>query len=86
MRRISFDMLSKSQKTAWMKRFTAVIEKCTETGLYVGYVPGLPGAHSQGESMDELKANLKEVITMLLDNGEPKLESEFIGTQTISIA
>lgn len=69
-----------------MKRFTAVIEKCTETGLYVGYVPGLPGAHSQGASLDELKRNLEEVITLILDNGEPRLESEFIGTQTISIA
>ncbi|OGK06432.1 MAG: hypothetical protein A2W80_11145 [Candidatus Riflebacteria bacterium GWC2_50_8] len=50
-----------------MKVFTAVIEKCRDTGLYVGYVPGFPGAHSQGESLDELNKNLKEVIEMLLD-------------------
>jgi predicted RNase H-like HicB family nuclease len=47
--------------------FTAVIEKCLDTGLYVGYVPNFPGAHSQGESLDELYKNLHEVIAMLLN-------------------
>ncbi len=51
-----------------MKVFTAIIEKCRDTGLYVGYVPGVPGAHSQGETLDELKQNLKEVIEMLLED------------------
>ena len=50
-----------------MKAFTAVIEKCSETGLYVGFVPGFPGAHSQGATLDELNRNLKEVIEMLLE-------------------
>jgi predicted RNase H-like HicB family nuclease len=52
-----------------MKVFTTVIERCPETKLYVGYVPGFPGAHSQGESLDELNANLQEVIDMLLEDG-----------------
>ena len=69
-----------------MKSFTAVIEKDPETGLYVGYVPGFPGAHSQAETLDELNENLREVIAMLLEDGEPKLEAEFIGTQTVSVA
>ena len=56
-----------------MHTFSAVIERCSETGLLVGYVPGLPGAHSQGETLDELQANLKEVIAMLLEDGEPAL-------------
>ena len=51
-----------------MKVFTAIVEKCHDTGLYVGYVPGVPGAHSQGETLDELKQNLKEVIEMLLED------------------
>ena len=51
-----------------MKVFTAIIEKCRDTGLYVGYVPGVPGTHSQGEPLDELKQNLKEVIEMLLED------------------
>jgi predicted RNase H-like HicB family nuclease len=53
--------------------------------LYVGYVPGWPGAHSQGETIDELKENLAEVISMLLEDGEPSLESEFVGTQTVQV-
>jgi predicted RNase H-like HicB family nuclease len=69
-----------------MKKFTAIIEKCADTGLYIGYVPGFHGAHSQGASLDELQANLKEVIEMLLEDGDPMLDTEFIGTQSITIA
>ena len=69
-----------------MRSFTAVIEKCSETGLYVGFVPGFPGAHSQGESLEELNNNLKQVIEMLLEDGDPKLEGEFIGTQNVMVA
>ncbi len=69
-----------------MKTFTAIIEKCPDTGLFVGFVPGFPGAHSQGETLEDLNRNLKEVIEMLLEDGEPQLESEFIGTQNVMIA
>lgn len=48
-----------------MKQYVAVIEKCPDTGLLVGYIPGLPGAHSQGATLDELNRNLKEVIGLL---------------------
>ena len=61
-----------------MKQYVAVIERCTDTGYYVGYVPGFPGAHSQADSLDELHTNLQEVISMLLEDGEPELEAEFI--------
>jgi predicted RNase H-like HicB family nuclease len=54
-----------------MKSFTAVVEKCAETGLYVGFIPGFPGAHSQGDTLDELNENLREVVQMLLEDGEP---------------
>ena len=69
-----------------MKNFTAVIERDTDTGLYVGWVPGFSGAHSQGETLDELRTNLKEVIEMLLEDGDPRLESEVLGTQTVEVA
>lgn len=69
-----------------MRVFTAIIEKCPDTNLYVGYVPGFPGAHSQGETLDELNANLREVIEMLLEDGEPKLEADFVGTQMVVVA
>ena len=35
-----------------MEEFIASIERCPDTELYVGYVPNLPGAHSQGETID----------------------------------
>jgi predicted RNase H-like HicB family nuclease len=69
-----------------MRNFTAIIEKCSDTGLYFGFVPGFPGAHSQGETLDELNQNLQEVISMLLEDGEPRLEAEFIGTQNVVVA
>ena len=69
-----------------MRVFTAIIEKCPDTNLYVGYVPGFPGAHSQGETLDELSANLREVIEMLLEDGEPKLQADFVGTQMVMVA
>jgi predicted RNase H-like HicB family nuclease len=61
-----------------MKTYTAVVEQCPDTGLYVGYVPGFPGAHTQGETLDELNKNLLEVIEMLLEDGEPELEALYI--------
>jgi predicted RNase H-like HicB family nuclease len=66
-----------------MRTFTAVVEKCSDTGLYVGYVPGFPGAHTQAATLDELQNNLRKVIEMLLEDGEPALEPEFIGTQMV---
>ena len=57
-----------------------MIERDPDTGLLVGYVPGFPGAHSQGATMEELQRNLREVIAMLLEDGEPRLEGEFVGT------
>ncbi len=56
-----------------MNAYTAVIEHCPDTQLYIGYVPGFAGAHSQGATLDELHANLREAIAMLLEDGEPKL-------------
>jgi predicted RNase H-like HicB family nuclease len=66
--------------------YTAVIEKCRDTGLYVGHVPGVPGAHSQGETPDELQDNLREVLEMLREDGALELEADFVGTQQIMVA
>ncbi|MEF8823354.1 MAG: type II toxin-antitoxin system HicB family antitoxin [Desulfohalobiaceae bacterium] len=74
------------QKKEGTKTYTAVVEQCTETGFYVGYVPGFPGAHSQAETLDELNTNLQEVISMLLEDGEPSMEAQFVGTQNVLVA
>lgn len=68
-----------------MRGFSAVIQRCPDTGLYVGYVPGFPGAHSQGETLEELDRNLLEVVEMLLEDGEPRLEAEFVGIHQVVI-
>lgn len=69
-----------------MRTFNVVVERDPDTGLFVGSVPGWPGAHSQGSTLDELEENLREVIAMLLEGGDPELESEFVGLQTIRVA
>ncbi len=69
-----------------MHTFNVVVERDPDTGLLVGSVPGWPGAHSQGATFDELEENLREVIVMLLEDGDPALESEFVALQTIQVA
>ena len=69
-----------------MRTFSYIVERCSDSGMFVGYVPGFPGAHSQGETLDELRSNMKEVVEMLLEDGEPKLEAEFVGTETVKVA
>ena len=69
-----------------MRTFNVVVERDPDTGLYVGHVPGWRGAHSQGATLDELRQNLREVVEMLLEDGEPKIEAEFVGVQIIQVA
>jgi predicted RNase H-like HicB family nuclease len=69
-----------------MKVYSAVIERDAESGLFVGFVPGFPEAHSQASTPDELALNLEEVIVMLLEDGEPELESEFVGVQNVCVS
>jgi predicted RNase H-like HicB family nuclease len=70
--------------------FTAHIEKDSETGLYIGFIPSLPGAHTQGETLDELHKNLEEVAALcmeeLAENDLERIQSEFIGTQQILVS
>lgn len=69
-----------------VRTFRFVVERDPVTRVLVGYVPGWPGAHTQGADLDELQANLREVIEMLLEDGEPSLESEFVEVRTIQVA
>ena len=68
-----------------MRVYTAIIERCPDTGLYIGYVPGFPGAHSQGETLDELNKNLKEVLELCIEENPDLLKDtpKFIGVQQI---
>ena len=71
-----------------MTTLTAVVEQDPETGLYVGIVPGLPGAHSQGATLDELMANLKEVVELVLEEDQGLKDNlpRFVGVQQIEVA
>jgi predicted RNase H-like HicB family nuclease len=53
-----------------MKKYIYIIEKCADTNLYIGYVPGFAGAHSQAETLDELSENMREVVEMLLEESK----------------
>ena len=69
-----------------MRSYTAIVERDADTGLYVGHIPGWAGAHSQGASVDDLVVNLQEVVQLLLEDGEPTLAAEFVGTHTVNVA
>lgn len=72
-----------------MRNFVAYIERDPETNLYVGIIPGIPGAHTQGETLDELQSNLKEVLELCLEemSDEERLEMpEFVGIQQVEVA
>lgn len=69
--------------------FTAYIEFDPDTRLYVGTVPSIPGAHTQGATLDELQENLKEVIALCLEEMEGQGEegefASFVGIQQIQV-
>jgi len=69
-----------------MHTHAAVVERCPDTGLFVGYVPGFPGAHGQGETLEELSGNLREVVAMILEDGAPAMAGDFIGTRVVVVA
>lgn len=62
----------------------AVIEKDRQTGLFIGSVPGLVGAHAFGHSIDEMRSNLEDVLVLLRTECELSLDSECIGTIVVS--
>ena len=70
-----------------MKTFTAYIEQDPETGFYIGIVPGIPGAHSQAATLDELQKNLKEVLELCLEEYKGACENlpRFVGLQQIEV-
>lgn len=70
-----------------MRTFTAYIEYDPESNSYIGIIPGIPGAHSVGDTLDELNANLKEVLELCLEEYEGKLDDipRIVGLQQIEV-
>lgn len=71
-----------------MRTFSAYVEWDPETKLYVGMVPGVPGAHTQATTLDELRENLKEVLELCLEEFKGSLDElpHFVGLQQIEVA
>ncbi len=61
--------------------FTAVFEKIGER--YIGYVEELPGANTQGRTLEEARENLREVVKLILMSNRELAEKEFSGKDVI---
>ena len=71
-----------------MYRTVGYIERDPETGLYIAIIPGIPGAHTQAATLDELQKNLKEVVELCLEEMTPEereLLPEFVGIQQVEV-
>jgi predicted RNase H-like HicB family nuclease len=71
-----------------MYKAIGYIERDPETGLYVAVVPGIPGAHTQAETLDELQKNLKEVVELCLEEMDTETKKqlpEFVGIQQVEV-
>ena len=62
-------------------RLTAVYMKVPEG--YVAFVEELPGANTQGEALEEARANLEEAVTMVLDANRELSEQSLEGADVI---
>jgi predicted RNase H-like HicB family nuclease len=66
------------------REFYVIIER-DEDGYYVGEVPQLKACYSQGETIDELIANIKEVIELSLEEESDESLPEFVGIQKVVV-
>ena len=60
---------------------TAVFQKVPEG--YIGYVEELPGANTQGDTLEEARENLKEAITLVLEANRELAEENLVGADVI---
>ena len=60
---------------------TAVFQKVPEG--YIGFVEELPGANTQGATLDEARANLQEVIALVLEANRMLAEESLQGREVI---
>lgn len=69
-----------------MMQFTVCIERDLTTGWLVGSIPGLAAAHSQGGTIDEVRANLAEVIELLRAENALQMESAYVATTLLEVS
>jgi len=69
-----------------MRRFKVIIEQDPDGG-YVASVAGLPGCHTQGETLDELRSNVKEAIALYLEDEEvPDRLPQFVAVEDVEVS
>ena len=72
-----------------LSKITAYVERDVDSGMYVAMVPGIPGAHTQAKTLDELQKNLKEVLELCLEEMDAESKAhlpEFVGVQQVEVA
>lgn len=62
--------------------FTAIFQEAEEGG-YVGFVAELPGANTQGETVEEVRENLQEAIALVLEGNRLLAEEDLQGRKVI---
>ena len=50
---------------------------------WIGYVEDVPGANTQGQTLDEIRENLKEALSMILEANRELAERELIGKNVV---
>jgi predicted RNase H-like HicB family nuclease len=61
---------------------TAVFKPAAEGG-YIAFVEELPGANSQGETLEEARTNLREAAALVIEANRALAEAELGGTEVI---
>jgi predicted RNase H-like HicB family nuclease len=62
-------------------QFTAVFRKVPEG--YIGFVEELPGANTQGATLEEARTNLREAVTLVLEANRTLAQEEGLGPDVI---
>ena len=60
---------------------TAVFQKVPEG--YIGFVEELPGANTQGATLEEARANLQEAVALILEANRTLAEESLKGEEVI---
>ncbi len=66
------------------RTFTVLIER-DENGTFIAEIPDLKGCYTQGNSIEEVMRNMKEVVEMCLEGQQGAKPNEFIGVQKIEV-
>lgn len=67
------------------RRFLVLVHEAHDTGGYWAEVPELPGCVTQSDTLDELKQDIREAISLYLEDEPPVLASSFAGTLEVSV-